>query len=257
MPTLAAQFRRLRRWFALASWASIGTACAGTPTPEPPDHLPRPDPGPFREIAVDAWAATLPAPFLVPLDARPGTVQGDTDLWIVNLDDPDNEPITLRANDDGSFATDIVGRPGERVRLVSRTTTRHSLPLDLIVAGSSVAEAFLARSTGGVVPCLAIEPPEEIAAAVSAGSALTRRFALQNDCDEPVMITGLGLRLGDQGFSLTDPPPEVPAGGRAEIAVRFEGHSSRSEQTDIVLLNVVAGSMGGRYALGVWSSSSR
>src|SRR5689334_1203421 len=124
MPTPAPRPAVCLRWL-LAT--SLG-ACVGTPTPEPPDNLPRPDDTRIfgLPIAVDLEVTPVSLPPIT-IQGEAGAVVPDSELWVVNLDNPAVEPLTLRATELGSFEGKLVGQLGDRVRLVSRTESQHSL----------------------------------------------------------------------------------------------------------------------------------
>jgi hypothetical protein len=242
---------------------SLCVACVGTPTPEPPDYspLPRPDGAGIlstvRTLAeVDIVRDAALEPVTVPLAARANTVQGDADLWVVNLDEPDSPPLTFRARPDGSFETVVTGRIGQRLRLVYRTAGEHSLPLDLEIAGNLMGAAITPLRASTMLTCFSVEPKEEISVAVIDGASSSRAFTLTNRCAESVALERAELRFGDVGFRLTTPPESVPANGSAELTVIFPRHDDATERADIVLLELATGQQRVRHALGVWSRGS-
>lgn len=249
MPTHAPRPAVCIRWIL----ATCLGACVGTPTPEPPDFLPRPDQtrifGP-RLMTVDNTAQ--PESIVsIAVVGNAGAVMPDSELWVVNLDNPGVAPITVRARVDGSFRGTLQGSPSDRVRMVTRTDTQHSLPLDARVVRVDASQVGLAQLPFEGLPCLTITPEDELTEVVSDGEQATRRFALQSRCDEPVALTAQ-LRFGDVGFTL-EAPASVPADGEAAISVRISGHEDPREHADVVLLEVESGTRRGRYALGVWS----
>jgi hypothetical protein len=259
MPTHVRKRFCTRRWLLLAACAS---ACVGTPTPEPPDNLPSPDADRIFGISV---AETLSDPRVataaVPLAGQPGAVPANSDLWIVDLDDPSAAPLTVRARADGSFSTKVAANMGDRLRLVVRSAGQHSLPLDALYAEAS--DSSTVTPMVSVIPlppqgvdCLQVEPVAEITRVVRSGQSQDDSFVLTNRCDVALQITGGALRFGDQGFSLATPPESVPVNGSARLTVTFEGHDDAREHADIVLFDVHADGRVGRYALGVWSLSS-
>jgi hypothetical protein len=245
MPTHAHRPTVSIRWIL----ATCLSACVGTPTPEPPDNLPRPDDskifGPLqaREFvtAIDAVARDIP------IVGDPRSVTPDTDVWVVNLDRA-GPAVTTRAKLDGSFRIAVVGAPNDRVRIVSRTDTRHSLPLDAHVIDGNDGVAVAQLPPGGL-PCLTISN-DELSTVVS-GKDVSSRFTLVSACSEPISISAR-LRFGDTGFAI-DAPTSVPANGEASITVRITAHDDPREHADVVLLDVESGSRSGEYALGVWS----
>jgi hypothetical protein len=237
---------------------SLCAACVGTPTPEPPDYdpLPRPDAGGFmttvRVLMPEVVDSALP-PVMVPLTALPGTVAPESEVWLINLDEPSTSPLTLRADARGGFATIVTGRIGQRVRLLYRTARDHSLPLDLEITGNPMSAAIGPMRESAALPCLTITPPDEITRVVGEDGNMRGTFALSNSCAEPVTLERAELRFGDVGFRLTTPPDSVPANGRAELTVLFPANTDASERTDIVLLEAASGGARSRYALGVWA----
>lgn len=253
---------RMRRWLALASAACVG-ACVGTPTPEPPDWLPTPDESIIfgREIA--PMVATTSA--LVPLHGGAGAVTPNSDLWIVNLDDENSAPSTVRARGNGSFSAMVDARQGDRIRLVSRTARQHSLPLDALYQSFGQRSVSVSRLPPESLACLELEPAAgDITRVVAADESSSQSFTLRNRCSDSVLIDRASLRFGDQGFTLARPPESIPANGEVALSVIFAGHVDPSEHADIVLLDVSTvaqdssqgGTTRGRYALGVWSVSA-
>lgn len=264
MPTHARTRFCTRRWLLLAAWAS---ACVGTPTPEPPDNLPSPDADRiFGTSVTEVFETPQVASTAVPLAGGPGAVAPGTELWIVNLDDPSAEPITLRPRNDGSFSTKLSANMGDRLRLISRTARQHSLPLDAVFSnGADSSNVNPMVSIIALPPqnlaCVELTPANEITRVVEAGKARDESFVLTNRCSSAVQITNASLRFGDAGFSLATPPQSVPANSSASLTITFEGHDDEREHADILLLDVsVTGRASqtgaGRYALGVWSVSS-
>ncbi|MET0284579.1 MAG: hypothetical protein ABW352_08925 [Polyangiales bacterium] len=218
----------------------------GTPTPEPPDTLPRPD-----ENLIFGGAEsvrTLDNATLIPVDGPAMSVAANSELWIVNLDDADVAPRTLRAEANGSFEGTITGQVGDRIRIVTRTDSRHSLPLDGRV-GTSVSGLGISQLPFEGLDCLTIEPAD--LTALVDGKDTSKRFNVRSRCSEPVTLNA-ELRFGDAGFAL-DTPATVAANGRAAITVNITRHDDAREHADIVLLDVESGSQRGRYALGIWS----
>jgi hypothetical protein len=223
-------------------------ACVGTPTPEPPDTLPRPD-GTFvfggrAEVLSHTDNATS-----IPIGGLARSVPANSEVWVVNLDSRDTPPLTLRAASNGSFTGELAGRRGDRVRIVTRTDTQHSLPLDARVVEASANELGLSPLPAGGLSCLTVEP-EDLTALVD-GKDVTERIDVRSTCSEPVSLSA-ALRFGDTGFAL-DAPTTIAANGRAAITVRITSHDDAREHADIVLLDVESGTQRGRYALGIWS----
>ena len=238
---------------------SLCAACVGTPTPEPPDYdpLPRPDAGGF--ITTVRVTTTFPEvdhalpPVMVPLSAQPGTVAADSEVWLINLDEPSSPPLIVRADARGGFGTTVTGRIGQRVRVIYRTERDHSLPLDLEITGNPMSAAITPMRESAALPCLTVSPPDEITRVVGDDGSTRETFEVSNGCAESVTIERAELRFGDVGFRLTTPPESVPANGRAELTVLFPANTDVQERTDIVLLELASGSARARYALGVWA----
>ena len=251
MPTCS---RRLLApgWLALACWTGACSGASGTPTPEPPDHLPRPEFTFIVTSVAERDASTAPLP---PTTLR-GQVGTNQDAWVVNLDAAD-APQRVMADAEGAFAVEIRGaRSGDRIRVVARTGVRHSLPYDLQIAGSPGGMVTFQQQSETPLACLSVSPADEITEVVDQASASRRAFLLENRCDGPVRITRAGLRVGGQGIALEPVPEVIPAGAEAELAIVLDGHALASERADVVLLEVAEGDKTGRYALGVYSVSS-
>jgi hypothetical protein len=225
---------------------ALGAACVGTPTPEPPDFLPRPEAGLISMGPVTTGEVGPSEILPVQVMGEPGAVAGETDVWLVNLDSRDVDPVYARAAADGSFRTEIAGLPGDRVRLISRTLSQHSLPLDFEVVFANM-QLGLSRLPDTSLACLEVLPSEQLSLAPNGEEV----FVITNDCAEPASLESSALRFGDQGFSLADTVKTVAPGDSVELRVAF-GPGSSAEQADIVLLELVAGEASGRYALGVW-----
>jgi len=252
-----------RRWALLVACVS---ACVGTPTPEPPDYLPTPNGGLIFGIPTVTPLSTEVDPSVrtveVPLTGNAGAVAPNSELWIVNLDDPSATPLTVRARGNGSFSTKVDANMGDRLRLVSRSARQHSLPLDALYADA--VDSSTVKPMVSLIPlppqgldCLQIAPVAEITRIVESGKSHDDSFVLTNRCSAALEITNATLRFGDQGFALATPPESVPVNGSAKLTVKFAGHDDPSEHADILLLDVrQADGAVGRYALGVWSLSS-
>jgi hypothetical protein len=254
MPTHPHERSRFSRWLLLASGAC---ACVGTPTPEPPDYtpdlLPTPDGG---RIFGTPEVVTLGQPADAPVRGPAGSVTPNSQVWIINLDDPTVLPSEVTASATGSFAATVRGSEGDRVRIVSRTQEQHSLPLDAQLVRSGVGVVQLASLPQQQLDCLQVTPAVERSERVELGRGVVRGFSLTNRCSDVVDIEQVQLRLGAQGFVLGTPPGSVPIDGTATLELTFEGHAEPRERADILLLDVQSGGTRGRYALGLWSVSS-
>jgi hypothetical protein len=252
MPTHA---YRLRLFVcSLPAWvvATCVSACVGTPTPEPPDTLPRPDETKIFGAMIEIDIVSTPATNIsIPITGKANAVEPNSELWIVNLDSTD-PPRTTRAAGNGAFGTEISGEPGDRIRLVVRTDSRHSLPLDATVIKTGASTYGVGQLPATALPCLSVEPANELTSVVGQGRELTRQFTLTSSCREPVDVDSATLRFGDAGFDLSAPTRVLP-GQSALLEVRISGHDDAREHADIVLLEVSSGGQSGRYALGLWS----
>lgn len=232
----------LRATLALSAYALVG--CVGTPTPEPPDFLSQPDRSKISQPTFEVGANQVEPLKII---GEPGAVTGDTDVWLVNLDRT-NGAVIVRARDDGSFTAAIEASAGDRIRLVSRTETRHSRPLDLLV--TSMNSALVVEPLGDTaLSCLRIEPNDELKLVTGE----TRAYRVTNECAGSVTLANAALRFGNQGFQLSPPPTMLTAGEQVELTVSFAGENPR-EQADILLVDVAFGAEGGRYALGLWGT---
>jgi hypothetical protein len=234
--------------------AGLCVSCVGTPTPDPPDFdpLPRPSEDTFvREGAVRVLTTVTDGPLMLPLDAARGAVPGGSEVWIVNLDDPNASAQTVRARDDGSFSVMVTGRIDQRFRLLYRTSTNHSLPIDLQIAGNETSVALVPIARDAALDCLTVEPSEEITRAPNESERHV--FRVENRCSETLSVDRAELRFGDRGFRLTTPPETIPANGSADLTVLFPAHDDDRERDDIVLLELGSSDLRLRYALGVWS----
>lgn len=240
--------------------SGLCAACVGTPTPEPPDNAPEynplaaPNAGGFRpEVRVLGTTEVDASTNLqVPVRAGAGTVPASSEVTIINLDDLDSRPIEVRAGADGSFSTMVSGRIGQRVRVVYRSDDKHSLPLDLEIAGTPMFTALRPVSERDTLACVSIKPNDELSVVVET-SGTTHSFTVDNRCDEPVRLDRAELRLGDQGFRLTAPPDSVAPNRSATLDVLFPTLRDSTERSDIVLLELSTSAGATRYALGVWS----
>jgi hypothetical protein len=238
-----------RRALVLAS-ALCAVACAGTPLPEPPDELPRPD---FDLFAQDA-VGVVSLPELPPLmlAAGPGAVQANSSVWIINLD-VSGPPVQAMADAEGGFkAPAVSASPSDRVRVIARTERQHSAPLDLRTIMRDFANAPLeaAPLAPTELSCLSVTPGPTL---VLRGSAGTLR--LSNECGVAVDLTRVSLRFGDQGLSVSKSPARLGAGQRSELTISDSRGPAASERLDIVLIDAQASDgRQGRYAIDVFSA---
>jgi hypothetical protein len=233
-------------WLTLGLLCCYGAAgCVGTPTPEPPDFLPLDGslvsmgPVPSGEVGAES---TLPVSVL----GEPGAVQGGTSVWLVNLDSDLVSPVYAEANPDGSFSAEISGQPGDRVRLLSRSPFKHSLPIDFEIIFAN-AQLGLSRLADTSLACLEVSPEGEISLSGNSEQA----FVITNHCTDSVRLVRSTLRFADQGFSLAPAPSSIAPGASADVVVAF-GPETQAERAEILLIDVLAGKVSGRYALGLW-----
>jgi hypothetical protein len=236
----------------LAVAALAGGACTGTPLPEPPDELPRPD-WDVREVGPASVMAGDASRMRVTLRSERAAVKPDTTVWAINLDSPpaaQEGPSQIMANADGGFAIGVLVASGDRVRIVSRTPTKHSPPLDLMVTlpGPGL-EPLVARAPSITLACLKLTPAETLVLDATSGT-----ITLDNQCSVPVSITRAELRLGDQGMSLGAAPTEIAAGTKTTLTFSDSVGPGVTERLDILLLDVTANGVGnGRYAIDLFS----
>lgn len=243
------QLPKRARVFALVACGVLG-GCGGTPTADPPDFLPTPSAG---RIGVEPEIVSSGGPGPqgfgpIELVGGEGAVDGTAELWIVNLDRLNEAPQVIQPRANGSFSVEVEGNLGDRVRLVSRTEERHSLPLDLEIVRSAEVAALAPLQDQGLA-CLKITPAQEL----DLGSDRSREasFALDNTCDAELAIERAALRFEETDLMLSA-PETIPKGAQVEITLRLDKTLSE-ERWDIVLLDVSAAGEEGRYALSVWA----
>ena len=236
---------RLRNWLWLVACAG---ACTGTPTPEPPDNLPAPDP--TRIFTAMATVSTpVNPPQICELSGKPGAVPAGSSLWVVDLDDPGAPAVTLQADASGAFEGQIAAQVGDRVRLVVRSERQHSLPLDG-VCKDGMDKLALEAPPDQTFACLELTP-SDLTELLAAGEVAQAGFTLTNHCDAAIQIVSAELRFGDQGVAISDSPSTIPVDGTAELGVTLMGDGTT--RTDIVLLGLASGTSKARYALGAWT----
>ena len=227
--------------------AGLG-GCGGTPTADPPDFLPTPSIG---RIGVGPEVVSTSSPQSaepIELSGVEGAVDGSAELFIVNLDRMDEDPQVINPNADGSFSTKVVADVGDRVRLVSRTEERHSLPLDLeAVRGLNVVALSPLQDQG--LGCLEITPKDELD--LGDDRRREQRFTVDNQCTGEITIDRAVLRFGTPKLILVS-PATIARGAKTDIALSLAGDLSE-ELWDILLLDVSVNEERGRYALSVWA----
>jgi hypothetical protein len=241
----------------LALGALLGSDCVGTPLPEPPDELPRPEFGAIEHAPVIDTAAGGGPPAVreakTVIQSHNGGVPPGARVWAINLDRPGGAAVETSADALGGFALELLASDQQRVRVIARTDRQHSAPLDLLVSVSKsdppVSGVAELRNTG--LACLQLMPPETLVMTGKQGS-----LTLINQCETSVQITRAELRLGDQGIALgTVPPGNVAPGAPLTLTLTDgQGPSSR-ERLDILLLDVgTPAGLTGRYAVDVFSA---
>lgn len=241
--------------------ALAGSDCAdssgderGTPLPEPPDGLPRPE----WKVPEIVSATALDSSTLVMIGGERGKVAPNTQVWAINLDNPSVAPVRMMSDVRGRFTIGIAARLMDRVRVISRTETEHSPPLDLRVieapgnpANPSAPRALDVETLPSTaLGCLQLTPAETVVLAETSGS-----LTLDNRCKSAVQITRAELRLGDQGLSLGTAPATIAPGAQTTLTFADSVGPGASERLDILLLDVDAGGEGkGRYAIDLFSA---
>jgi hypothetical protein len=225
-------------------------ACAGTPLPEPPDGLPRPE---FLDGFTPGTAMWPPREQAeVSFSVRDSAAQVGARMWAVNLDAPDVPPQEVSANSMGIVNVTITVAAGDRVRLVSRTDRAHSPPLDLVaVAPDAVSPpvSIVPLFEDTRLDCLRITPSDSLTLAGTRG-----QLTLENQCGVPIGVTRAALRLGDQGIRLAAPPAEIAVGAQVRLTLEDSQGPGVRERLDILLLDVTAADgPSERYAIDVFS----
>jgi hypothetical protein len=239
----------LARVLSMSALAAV-SSCAGTPLPEPPDELPKPDYGSF--FARDAAApVNFPQRSTLQLSAGPGAVKPNTQVWIINLDASD-PAVQVSAAADGSFvAPPLAGAANDRVRVLSRTERQHSAPLDLgaITTDSAIPVLESAPLSDTGLSCLSVTPAATLNLQGPRGS-----LRLSNACQVAVDLTRVALRFGDLGFAVSSPATQLNAGQNVELTLEDSRAPSASERLEIVLIDAQASDgRQGRYAIDVFS----
>lgn len=224
--------------------------CVGTPLPEPPDELPKPDFGRFARDAV--LPTNFPAQPVLTLSAGPGAVQPNSEVWIINLDSA-APPVQARADATGGFTASALPALGsERVRVIARSERQHSAPLDLqtVMLEADNPQLDAAPLAADSLRCLAIAPEATLSLRSARGT-----LRLDNQCEVALDLTRVALRFGDQGFSLSSPPARLEAGQQVTLTVQDERARAPSERLEIVLIDAAASDgRSARYAIDVFSA---
>jgi hypothetical protein len=225
-----------------------GADCTGTPLPEPPDELPRPDFGAF--LNVETVGQPIPTFTGVLVRSPSGAVPPGAQVWAVNLDSGAPRPVVTTASPLGGFELMIDAVDQQRVRIVARTDIQHSPPLDLLVmvADSAVNRAFVTPLGDTRLGCLGLTPTETVVLSDRRGE-----LVLNNQCSAEVSIDEARLLLGNQGIALEMPATTLMPGKQTKLTFTDSRGPSQSERLDILLLEVSTPGLTGRYAVDVFS----
>lgn len=223
----------------------------GTPLPEPPDGLPRPQWVSLEgnPVATDLGASADLLP--VSLGGDQIRVQPGSQVWAINLDQPSVPPAITTAMADGRFALGTMGTANDRIRILARAEDKHSPPLDLVVLveRARVPPAFVTMATGLQLPCFSVTPTESLELSGSEGE-----LTLRNQCSGALEITKASLRFGDRGITLGDVPPSIAPGEQVTLTFQDSAGPGASERLDILLLEVDAGDpIPRKYAIDVFT----
>jgi hypothetical protein len=236
----------------LGASALGGASCVGTPLPEPPDELPAPDYEHF--LANDSGVMVVSTgESTVMFGGGRGTVQPNTRVWIVNLD-RDVAPVQVDADAEGGFTSPAIrAAADDRIRVLSRTGTQHSAPLDLRVSTPELAapgSLYVSPLPASDLSCLRITPAATLSLSTAEGT-----LRVENRCDSEVELTRVGLRFGDQGFELATSPTRLSVGQRTTLDIRDSRAAGAAERLEIVLIDAqTAAGQSGSFAIDVFSA---
>jgi hypothetical protein len=229
-----------------------GGACAGTPLPEPPDALPRPQLAPGDSVF--PGVAMLPPTTVAVIVVEAGAVPAGAELTVINLDAPASRTSDATVFDAGNvLSIQLPAAPGDRLRVLFKSDRAHSPPLDLVaqmrdLSSTNILPVALLGDTS--LPCLRITPSESLVLSGRRG-----QLTVSNGCEVSVELTRAALHTGEQGLSLAVPPTtQLAAGASIKLTVDDAQAPGPIERLDVLLLDVSAadGRMG-RYALDVFS----
>lgn len=221
----------------------------GTPLPEPPDGLPRPTWNGFSgPESTDAVAAQ--GLFMVVLGGNDILVKPNSQVWVINLDQPRVPPAVVMARDDGRFVLPIDAADNDRLRVLARTETEHSPPLDLVAIAPKGMMPARARPGGTIaLDCLKRSAAETL---VFEGN--TGRLELDNQCPAPVTITNAALRLGDRGIALGEVPASIAPGEQVTLTFTDSMGPGTVERLDVLLLELDSGNpLSHKYAIDLFT----
>jgi hypothetical protein len=228
-----------------------GGACAGTPLPEPPDELPRPD---FTRLFTEdstLTPTTAPMSTEVAIPVVPGAVQAGTTLLFINVDAP-GVAIQRSGPVAGKTYVRLPASVGDRLRTLFVSDRAHSPPLDLEAQPPRVANDLVLtfrQLADTSLPCLRITPPESLVLSGRRGE-----LTITNQCDVAVGLSRAALRTGTEGLQLVAAPSAIAAGAQVALSLEDTQEPGSSERLDILLLDVAAvDGRSGRYAIDVFS----
>jgi hypothetical protein len=233
--------------------AALGAgACAGTPLPEPPDALPRPQLADARDTSVPpVTASTMTFALVTVLKSE---IPPGTQLTLLNLDAPAARVSMDSVTDAGGVLSALVpAAPGDRVRVLFTNDRAHSPPLDLQVRTPEVAGAATlpVDPLGDTsLPCLQLTPNESLVLSGTRG-----QVSVRNTCEVAVALTRAALRTGAEGIQLVAPAsPQIAAGASITLSLEDSQGPGERERLDVLLLDVSAtDGRSGRYAVDVFS----
>jgi hypothetical protein len=229
-----------------------GGACAGTPLPEPPDALPRPQLAPMD----DGWAspAVLPPTTVAVIVVRADGIPAGAKLKVINLDASASRVSEATVVDAGTvLSIQVPASAGDRLRVLFTSDRAHSPPLDLVAQAreSAPLNTLPVGPLGDTsLPCLRVTPSEALVLSGRRG-----QLSVSNRCEVSVELTRAALLTGAAGFSLAAPPTrQLAAGASIELTLEDARGPEPVERLDVLLLDVSAadGRMG-RYAIDLFS----
>jgi hypothetical protein len=220
----------MRRLAILGLSAVLGTACVGTPQPDPPNVVMDPD-----QVYSD-----LPNYGGLELHGRAGSVDPPGSIVRIHDLESDDPPVDATVAADGSFDAEVPGSIGDEVRLQAIFEDARSAPLDLLVDfdGAGPAPRPLAD-------CLTTTPGLELD--VPAGPAAT--LEIRNDCTGAATLASVSLRYDPSPFSIVDAPADVPEGEAATVTLEYDPGLGIEEE---ILMIEVSGPEADRRPVTLW-----
>lgn len=249
---MSCRLRQLRAFCgALLGLAAVlgGGACAGTPLPEPPDALPRPE---FTDLAPrDSTAGPVPAALSLKVFVQAAAVPAGARPLVINLDDPALPVVSAVLGAGAVYVADLNAAAGDRVRVLFASDVAHSAPLDLVAVLEEASATLVLSPLGDTsLGCLELTPRESLVLSGTRGE-----LTLSNACNVAVDLTRAALRTGFEGMRLAPLPSlQVAAGARVKLVVEDTQGAGTRERLDVLLLDVAAADgRTGRYAIDVFS----